>query len=108
MTYGDYKPGTIDWAMGAPSVIVFEDLSLSGFDETKIVLDAFKAANGIERAGINYSPLGPNSNSAAYQVIDEMGYGRPSPPVSAPGWQIDIFQEPRRSDDRGPFRPTPR
>ena len=107
MEYGDYFPGTVDWAVGAPSVIVFEDWTLSDMEETQIVLDAYTIANRIDAAGIAYAPLGPNSNTAAYQVVDDLGYGRPRPPVSAPGWLMNVFNQ-RRSDDRGPDRPNPR
>ena len=94
MSYGVHRPGSPEWS---PS-----DIFLSNFEETEIVLDAYTIANKIERANVLYAPLGPNSNSAAYQVVDDLGYGRPKPPVSAPGWQLDVFNESRRSDDRGP------
>ena len=107
-TYGDYKPGTIDWAENALSVTVFEDWELSPLDESIIVVNAFTVANKIERESINYSPLGPNSNSVAYQIIDELGYERQKPPVSAPGWQKELFRNPRKFRDYRPSTPTRR
>lgn len=102
MIAGWYRPGTIDWAEGAPSLSVFEDWSISIEEQNEKLSDMLGVAVWIQQAQITYRPLGPNSNSAAYQIIDEAGFGRPSPPVSAPGWRNNL-----RSDNN-PSPPRPR
>ncbi|MGF1529821.1 MAG: RHS repeat-associated core domain-containing protein, partial [Puniceicoccaceae bacterium] len=101
MAVGLYRPGTVDWAESAPSINVFEDWDISIEEQDEKLRSMIRTAEWIHQSQITYRPLGPNSNSAAYQVIDDLGFGRPSPPVSAPGWRNDLRSSP-------PPRPRPR
>jgi hypothetical protein len=47
-------------------------------------------ANDIEAAGINYMPLGSNSNATVREILERAGYNDVQPVVNAPGWNTQL------------------
>jgi RHS repeat-associated protein len=81
---GDYAPGTIDWNPNpTPTVQVYDD----GAPCSSWNAQLSQSMNKINNANIPYNPFGDNSNAAAHQSIQDIGFPRPTAPVWAPGNQ---------------------
>lgn len=80
-THGDYVEGTIDYEVGAPSVVINHSAAACAMYDKLIGQMA-----AIDAAKIRYAPLGPNSNSVVYTALKNVGLTPAVPSgVWAPG-----------------------
>lgn len=85
--YGAYRPGTVDWTT-EPSGQQTVDRFAGNCD----AVDASfaRTMDDIEAAGINYMPLGQNSNSTVREGLERAGYPDVDPVVWAPAWNTQL------------------
>ena len=96
---GPYAQNTYDWTTDVlPNVIVVDDPKLP----SQPILDKLNSmATNVQNNTIPYNPTGPNSNSFAHQLVEDLGYTRPTPPVLAPGWKVKIPTEDKGKAGQG-------
>jgi hypothetical protein len=80
-SHGRYRPGTVDWAPGAPSVTAMSGPGACGKDVSFV-----RELSRIDGAAIPYKPTGPNSNSVARTILANSGVPEVKPVFIAPGW----------------------
>lgn len=85
--YGEYVPGTIDWDPAAKATTVESGTSsCSRYVELQAIMD--KIADSKTR----YNPMGPNSNSAVFTALKNIGITPKAPnDVWTPGAEIKIY-----------------
>jgi len=80
-THGPYVPGTVDWNPSAPSKTVSKGNDAKNKDS--VLTSELQRIDGL---GVNYEPLGPNSNTVASTLLRKCDIPRLKPVWLAPGW----------------------
>ena len=80
-THGPYVPGTVDWNPSAPSKSVSKGNDAKNKDSVRT-----SELQRIDGLGVNYEPLGPNSNTVASTLLRKCDIPRLKPVWLAPGW----------------------
>jgi hypothetical protein len=94
--HGPYVEGTIDWDPDAVSVTVAQGAGVAGVPECfRVALDR------IDRAGIPYNPLGPNSNTVARALLEHCGLPAAQPVGIAPGFDREALEQLLRGMQHG-------
>ena len=83
-----YVPGYIFY-VDDPARI--QEIYSSDSDDLNIEQRIVQEFENIESAELPYDPLGRNSNSAAFEVLERVFGSRPIPDVNVPAWEIDPY-----------------
>ncbi len=89
-----YRDGFVDFAPKAPKTAVE-----TGRQSARDLEECFRStARAIDEEQIPYNPLGSNSNSVAFTLLDRCGC-RGTPPAWSPGWEKDILGKGKKKKD---------
>jgi RHS repeat-associated protein len=109
---GAYKPGYLFYVSNSNNIqLLYEDKNDCKKQEHQDIEDKiYTGFKNIQAAAIGYNPLTTNSNSAAFQVIRDIGIVNnliPKPGVNPIGWDINPYTWDSRvpTPQPGPFPP---